>query len=76
MSGASSGTGSGYAAQRRYDNAYMQCMFAKGHRIPAGGSFTETRTQSRAQTPFPQQPYPPQNTRVPPPEEYIVPNGQ
>jgi predicted lipid-binding transport protein (Tim44 family) len=24
----------GYAAQRRYDNAYLQCMYAKGNQIP------------------------------------------
>ena len=26
--------GAGYAAQTRYDNAYVQCMYAKGNRIP------------------------------------------
>ncbi len=26
--------GAGYAAQRRYDNAYVQCMYAKGNQIP------------------------------------------
>ena len=25
---------SSYQLQRRYDNAYMQCMYAQGHRIP------------------------------------------
>ena len=28
---------SGYEAQRRYDIAYMQCMYAKGHQIPVSG---------------------------------------
>jgi outer membrane lipoprotein SlyB len=27
--------GSGYEVQRRYDNAYQQCMYAKGNQIPA-----------------------------------------
>ncbi len=32
--GASNAWGSGYATQRRYDNAYVQCMYAKGHQVP------------------------------------------
>jgi hypothetical protein len=32
--GSSSAWGSGYATQRQYDNAYVQCMYAKGHRVP------------------------------------------
>lgn len=27
--------GSGWEVQRRYDQAYQQCMYAKGHRVPA-----------------------------------------
>lgn len=30
---------SSYGAQRRYDNAYIQCMYAKGHRVPVSGRF-------------------------------------
>lgn len=33
-SGASAGQVYGWEAQRRYDNAYMQCMYAKGNQIP------------------------------------------
>jgi len=33
--------GSYYEAQHRYDTAYMQCMYAKGNRIPVYGRFTE-----------------------------------
>jgi hypothetical protein len=32
--GASSAWGSGYGTQRQYDNAYVQCMYAKGNRVP------------------------------------------
>ncbi len=32
--GTGSASGSYYEAQRRYDNAYMQCMYAKGNQIP------------------------------------------
>ena len=34
LAGASAGDQSGYAVQRRYDNGYVQCMYAKGHRVP------------------------------------------
>lgn len=30
---------SAYDLQRRYDYGYMQCMYAKGHKIPVPGSF-------------------------------------
>jgi len=39
VGGTAFGVGPGYAAgyevQRRYDNAYQQCMYAKGNQIPA-----------------------------------------
>jgi len=41
-----SAAGSGYAAQSyyeaqsRYDNAYIQCMYAKGNRVPVSGEFS------------------------------------
>lgn len=38
--GAGAGSSSAYEAQRRYDNAYFPCMYAKGHRIPVQGNFT------------------------------------
>ena len=30
--------GSAQAAQQRYDNAYVQCMYAKGHQVPVADS--------------------------------------
>lgn len=33
-------SGSYYETQRRYDNAYIQCMYAKGNRVPVYGRFT------------------------------------
>jgi hypothetical protein len=32
--GSSYAAGSYYAVQRRYDNAYVQCMYAKGNQVP------------------------------------------
>ena len=35
--GASSANASAYGTQNRYDNAYIQCMYASGHRVPVSG---------------------------------------
>jgi hypothetical protein len=35
--GAGAGQASGYSSQRRYDHAYIQCMYAKGERVPVSG---------------------------------------
>lgn len=60
-SGASTGQVYGYEAQRRYDIAYMQCMYAKGNQIP--GVVTRTRTIQRVPPPPP----PPDYDAPPPP---------
>lgn len=69
--GAEAGQVYGWSAQRRYDIAYMQCMYAKGNQIP--GRVTQTRRIRRAgppppdlrssppgpSSPYPAPPYPP-----------------
>ncbi len=44
--GAVAGTGaaedSPYIVQRRYDYGYMQCMYAKGHKVPVSGRFASS----------------------------------
>jgi outer membrane lipoprotein SlyB len=40
MVGASTGNVSAYEAQHRYDVAYTQCMYAKGHRVPVARGYT------------------------------------
>lgn len=58
---------SAYGAQHRYDNAYIQCMYAKGHRVPVSGrSVTQRRP---AYAPPPPAAYPP----PPPPPGYASP---
>ncbi len=52
---------SGWEAQRRYDIAYQQCMFAKGNRIP--GAEAAPRRERRA----PSMPPPPPPRYAPPP---------
>jgi len=44
--GASSAEASGYGSQRRYDNAYVQCMYAKGDRVPVSGQLTSGQAPS------------------------------
>ena len=68
--GSAAGTGyastSYYEAQRRYDYAYLQCMYAKGNRIPVYGRFTSPGPSSssgwESQPPadYPPPPPPPQ----------------
>lgn len=37
IAGVGAGEASGYESQRRYDNAYTQCMYGKGHRVAVSG---------------------------------------
>lgn len=43
MAGTGAGNTSAYSLQQRYDYAFQQCMYAKGHRIPVSGRFDSTR---------------------------------
>lgn len=40
MAGTSAGETAGYGSQQRYDYAFIQCMYAKGHRVPVSGQMT------------------------------------
>lgn len=44
LAGSIVGTGAAsssmYADQQRYDAAYIQCMYAKGHQVPVSGQFS------------------------------------
>ncbi|MEO8136305.1 MAG: hypothetical protein ABI831_20310 [Betaproteobacteria bacterium] len=55
VAGTGAAQGSAYSVQRRYDYAFQQCMYAKGHRIPG---------QARAYPPLPP---PGQSYYAPPP---------
>lgn len=58
------------AAQRRYDNAYMQCMYAKGNQIPGTRRSTrQTDAAPSGQTSYP----PPAANYPPPPPDYSAP---
>ena len=51
MAGAGAAQSSGYGVQRRYDNAYVQCMYAKGHRVPVSGQLQQAPAPSYAPAP-------------------------
>lgn len=67
--GALAGTGtaqsSAYGMQKRYDQAYVQCMYAKGHRVPVSGAYAAQNPprQRSAAAPSPPPPPPPQGIR-------------
>lgn len=72
LAGAGAGESSGYGLQRRYDNAYIQCMYAKGERVPVSGRFMQGTTSQRYGAPAPRPQYaipspPPGNPPPPPP---------
>jgi hypothetical protein len=54
--GANSAYASGYANQRQYDNAYIQCMYTKGHRVPVPANMAQPRVVNN-----------PASARIPPP---------
>ena len=59
--GALAGTGASQASsaglQRRYDYAFQQCMYAKGHRIPQSGRAAYPYQPQMGYNPPPAQPY-------------------
>jgi hypothetical protein len=61
MIGLSTSEASYYAVQGRYDGAYYQCMYARGHRVPVSSRYAETRRAPVAPV------APPADAAVPPP---------
>ena len=58
MAGSGAAQSSAHGSQRRYDNAYVQCMYAKGEKVPVSGSMTN-REAARAAPPPAATAYPP-----------------
>ena len=75
LAGADAGNSSAYSLQRRYDVAYEQCMYAKGHQIPMAASrYAPRRTATRpAAAPPPPPPPPPAAAPSPPPSSLNLP---
>jgi hypothetical protein len=63
--GAGSGENQAYALQKRYDQYYIQCMYAKGHRVPVSGRLAPP--PSYAPPPPPPRTAPPAPPPPPPP---------
>jgi hypothetical protein len=65
--GSAVGTGyateSYYEAQQQYDYAYLQCMYAKGNRIPVYGGYISQPSSAQPRREFP----PPPPSSYPPP---------
>ena len=40
-----------YGSQRQYDQAYTQCMYARGHRVPVSASMARSLQERAAPTP-------------------------
>jgi hypothetical protein len=60
MAGNDSGYYSTYSSQQQYDNAYIQCMYGAGHRVPVPAGLYSTE-RSNSPTPPPPPPRPAQN---------------
>ena len=56
-----------YSVQQRFDVAYIQCMYAKGHQVPVSGQFSGA-TPHQSMTPAPNIPPPPPGLPPPPPK--------
>jgi hypothetical protein len=67
MIGAGAASGSMYDVQQRYDVAYIQCMYAKGHQVPVSGQFSGAIEPLRTPTTSSQIPPPPAGLPPPPP---------
>lgn len=63
--GSNAAYGSSGALQRRYDNAYIQCMYAKGEKVPVSRAYMQDRSSGRTAPAYP--PPPPGNPPPPPP---------
>ena len=67
--GSTQAYGAGGEVQRRYDNAYQQCMYAKGEQIPGQVQASHSRSARWANPPSPPPPpaYSPGSAPIPPP---------
>jgi len=65
--GAGSQQDANRGSQRQYDGAYVQCMYAKGHKVPVAGGYGRTWTQQGPSEPIYAPPPPPPGSPPPPP---------
>ena len=65
LAGTSAAGSSMYETQQRYDAAYIQCMYAKGHQVPVSGQFSGAISQPAVTPP----------SHIPPPPPGATPPG-
>lgn len=63
MAGTGTAQSSAYGTQRNYDNAFIQCMYAKGHKVPVSGAYTSGQAQPAGNSPPAAGHYPPPSPR-------------
>lgn len=68
LAGSGAANASAYSLQRRYDMAYVQCMYAKGHKVPVSRRYASQRGGPPAGYTSP--PPPPPNYAPPPAPPY------
>ena len=71
VAGAGAANASGYTTQQRYDNAFVQCMYAKGNKVPSTGLARSNAPVAAPRAPAPAvysppPPYPAASRRPPP----------
>ena len=66
MVGADAAHSAGRTTQQRYDHAYQQCMYAKGHQVPVARGTVQRQVQSRSSAATPPPPPPPGAPPAPP----------
>ncbi|MDP2025335.1 YMGG-like glycine zipper-containing protein [Sulfuriferula sp.] len=71
VSGAGAAENSAYSAQERYNNAYVQCMYAKGNRVPVSGHFETVPSNTSHRTSSAAIPPPPAGYPPPPPSGVV-----
>jgi len=54
--------------QQRYDHAFTQCMYAKGHRVPVSGRYSDGAPAASSQSASTPPPPPPQSAAPTPPQ--------
>jgi hypothetical protein len=83
--GAEQAHGAYYVNQRRFDQSYHQCMYARGHKVPVQGHYAQTRRADPPPSYAPPPPaYPPRYAPPPavappadlPPSSYPPPNAR
>lgn len=77
IAGSDTGQRSGHGTQRQYDNAYVQCMYARGHKVPVSAEMARSLQQAPSSAYSPPAttdgrniPPPPAGNPPPPPPGY------